>query len=171
MKILLKLQFLSILLISLACNYLDNSQDARGITRQDLVEIATKYNLQDSIREGYKGFYFYLPDASLSGMTRENAELKIANFRRVLDRMNDREKFQKKLPEIKNVEGFFALIEEVPERLQDRINAMGGKDQYESYKKEMLSKKWHIYLNDQGSITMIPAEKDDNTFPGKRLDR
>jgi hypothetical protein len=164
-----------LLSIMAACNTQEEMADTNrqvGMTRAELVEMAAKYGLQDSVRAGYRAKWFHVPENALPRITnREAMEERLQDYKLILDIHRERDEIRKLLPQVKTVAAYFEILDRFPVTYAGKIKSYGSVEKYEAYKKEMLSRQWHIYLNKEGDIRLIPAEKDDNTFPGKRLDR
>lgn len=71
---------------------------------------------------------------------------------------------------VTSADDYYRLIEKYPTVYQSRVNAYGGIEAYNKRKNDKINSNLHIYLAKDGSIVFIPAEGDDGTYLGKRLD-
>ncbi|MCK6694416.1 MAG: hypothetical protein L6Q97_20250, partial [Thermoanaerobaculia bacterium] len=79
--------------------------------------------------------------------------------------------FRKELSTVTSMSDYYRLIEKYPKVYQEKVRLYGGLEAYNKRKEEHLSSDIHIYLNDKGALVFIPANADDGTYPGKRLDK
>jgi len=143
-----------------------------GVTREQVVAIASKYGLQDSIAEGYVSPYFKpFPPQAYPALSKEFWEGYFANWRKFSDEERAFQQFRQETSSITNALEYYQLIEKYPSVYKSRVSAYGGIDGYNRRKSEDINDNLHIYLSKDGAIVFIPADADDGTYPGKRLDK
>ena len=143
-----------------------------GVTREQVVAIATKYNLQDSIAEGYESPRFkpFLPEA-YPYLTEEFWDRYFWQWRKFSDHYNEDMQFRQDLASIRSMAEYYKVIESYPRQHEFWVKTSGGLEGYNREKSEKLNGNYHIYLCKDGAIAIIPAETDKGTYPGKRLDK
>lgn len=132
-----------------------------GITRERVVEIATKYGLQDSIAPGYVATGFKLfPEEAYPYMWETYFESFFSDWRKYLDSRKRLDSRRNALNSIHTVQQYFTYLESDPEQYKSAINFHSGEGGYAEYKKEALAGKWHIYISnpDVGTVTSVPAD-------------
>jgi hypothetical protein len=167
---------LAVLLIVSSCG--SNEQESfiptptLGVTREQVVAIATKYNLQDSIAEGYVSPHFKpFPPEVYPILTEAFWDSYFKQWRKFADKNNDFMQFRKEISQISSMEEYYQVIEKHPEEYASRVKLGGGIDAYNAEKEERLNGNYHIYLCNDGAIAIIPGETDKGTMKGKRLDK
>jgi len=140
-----------------------------GVSRERVLAIADKYGLRDSIAEGYKPStlkpppaeaYPYLSEAFFEGY--------FANWRKYLDWLKEEALRQQKVAGIQTVFEYFAYIESDPDLYRSEIESAGGSVAYDTFKKDALAGKYHIYIcsyPDKGTYPTIIYANDD--YPGR----
>lgn len=143
-----------------------------GVTREEVVTIATKYGLQDSIADGYVSPHFKpFPREAYPALTKEFWDSYFARWRKFSDEQKEFIRFRRESASVTSVTEYYQLIEKYPSVYQSRVNAHGGIEGYNRQKSEIISGNWHIYLSKDSAIVFIPSDHDDGTYPGKRLDK
>ena len=172
MNTILKLVF-PIALLLVSCKTKEEPiTPSKGVSREQVVAIATKYGLQDSIAEGYVSPHFKpFPPEAYPALTEEFWDKYFAHWRRFADNQKEFAQFRKETSNITSMAEYYQLIEQYPSLYEQRVQAMGGLDAYNQQKSEDIATKMHIYLQDDGSLTFIPAGSDNGMPRGKRLDK
>jgi hypothetical protein len=167
--------FLSLLVALYSCqksrNPVENISDTTW-TRAELASIAAKYGLRDSVYAA-KTFYGHMPDSAIwTGNKVEQWEAFFAHWSDLAKMMKEHQEFTIRRKTIRNVAEFYALLESYPHYFKSHIESYAdGITGYNKSKQDALSQKWHIYISDEdGSNVFLPANDDDGTFPGKRID-
>lgn len=144
-----------------------------GVTHEEVVAIATKYGLQDSIADGYVSPHFKpFPREAYPALTKEFWDRYFAMWRKFSDHEKEFQQFRQQVRNITSAVEYYQLIEKYPTVHQSRVNAYGGIEAYNKRKSDDINGNWHIYLdNRDGAIVFIPGDHDDGTYPGKRLDK
>lgn len=157
----------------IACKITDKEEiSTTGVTREDVIAIATKYDLRDSIADNYVSPYFKpFPQEAYPALTKEFWDSYFARWRKFSDDQKEFHRFRRESASITSVTEYYQLIEKYPSVYQSRVNAHGGIAGYNRQKSEIISGNWHIYLSKDSAIVFIPGDHDDGTYPGKRLDK
>ncbi|MBL7798825.1 MAG: hypothetical protein JNJ90_20170 [Saprospiraceae bacterium] len=140
-----------------------------GVTREQVVAIAAKYGLQDSIAVGYKSTTLKPPPPEAYQYLSEwFFEEYFANWRRHLNFLEYEAQRQQKVNSLQTVPQYFAYIESDTSLLRSKIDSEGGLESYSAFKKDALAGKYHIYICTDAKSgtypTTIPAEND---YPGR----
>ena len=143
-----------------------------ALTREQILDVADKYGLRDSIAIGYVSHKFQpFPPEAYPYLNAQYWEGFFLRWRKYLDKAAEQKMFDLQKSNIKTVQEYFNLIERFPLIRQSMVEAAGGEEAYNKDKQYTLSHKYHIYLGTTGVIALIPAEKDNGTYPGIRLDK
>lgn len=163
---------LLLILPTIACKVTDKEDiSTTGVTPKEVIAIAMKYGLQDSIADSYVSPYFKpFPQEAYPALTKEFWESYFARWRKFSDDQKAFLRFRRESALVTSVAEYYQLIEKYPSVYQSRVNSHGGIEGYNRQKEEEISGNWHIYLSKDSAIVFIPSNYDDGTYPGKRLD-
>lgn len=165
------LTLLSIIAFSCKSSEKDDTT-ATGVTREEVVAIAKKYGLQDSIAEGYVSPRFKpFPPEAYPALSKAFWESYFANWRKFSDKDREFQQYRQEMVNITSVEEYYQLIEKFPLVHQSRIDLHGGIEAYNRKKMDDINGNWHLYLANDGAIVFLPSDSDDGAYPGKRLDK
>lgn len=143
-----------------------------ALTREQVLNVAAKYGLRDSIAIGYVSHRFQpFPPEAYPYLNAPYWEGFFQRWRKYLDKAAEQKLFDLQKSNITTVKEYFNLIEQFPLIYQSMVEAAGGQEIYNKEKQYTLSHNYHIYLGETGIIALIPAEKDNGTYPGNRLDK
>jgi hypothetical protein len=144
-----------------------------GITKDQLLEIATKYGLQDSIAEGYQSSTFkFFPPEAYPNLHLDFTENFFLNWRKFIDRELEKENAWKRLATVKTVTEYCDVVESTPYLWQMHSMSRKSIREYHSTKRLLLSGRNKIIIDDVGkSITVLPVEQDHSSFRGRLLFR
>lgn len=162
-----------IIMLLFACKNYEKDETANkvGVTREEVVAIAAKYGLQDSIAEGYVSPHFKpFPPEAYPALTPEFWDSYFAYWQKFSMQEKEMQGFRSELPNVTSMADYYRLIEKYPKVYQEKIKLYGGLESYNKRKEKHLSSDMHIYLNNQGALVFIPANADHGNYPGKRLD-
>lgn len=142
---------------------------------EDVVSIASKYNLQDSVF-AERTYYAHMPsplhESFLLTTTVEQWEHFFADWRSMSDYGKEMIAYNGRRKSVKSAQEYYDLIESYPlvhkKMVEGHKNGIEG---YNSMKKEILTQNCHVYLDAEGATVFIPAASDDGTFSGRRMDK
>lgn len=163
----------AIFTLFLACKHYEKEETANkvGVTREEVIAIAAKYGLQDSIAAGYVSPHFKpFPPEAYPGLTPEFWDSYFAYWQKFSIQEKEMQGFRSELPTVTSMADYYRLIEKYPKVYQEKIKLYGGIEAYNQRKERHLSSAMHIYLDSKGALVFIPADADDGNYPGKRLD-
>jgi hypothetical protein len=148
-------------------------QNSKQLSKDEIIEIARKYNLQDSIFTATPTKYGSFPDASrvYSSVNEKECEAYFAQWRKQADFASEFYKYYEERKHITSVAEYFEVLEKYPHNLQSYVETLGGMEQYQAHKKERLAGNYHLYLDAENALVWIKASEDDGKFPGKLLNR
>lgn len=153
----------SILLILLSCN---KDIPPKGVTRQDVLDIAAKYNLQDSLKEGYNPRFGNIPpEAFYPYLTKEQLDADFAHWRNIADSWKQTAAFCAKRRFVKNLDEYFALIESYPIFYREFVDSEGGIEAYKAWKVDVAN-NCNVYVDPNvGDVLIVhpPKSGEDDT--------
>lgn len=150
----------------------DEMANKVGVTREEVLAIAAKYGLQDSIAEGYVSPHFKpFPPEAYPALTPEFWDSYFAYWQKFSMEEKEKQGFRNELPRVTSMADYYKLIEKYPKVYQEKVKLYGGIEDYNKRKEKHLSSDMHIYLDNKGALVFIPANSDDGNYPGIRLDK
>ncbi|MEQ1744436.1 MAG: hypothetical protein ABMA02_03350 [Saprospiraceae bacterium] len=138
-----------------------------GVSRERVLAIAAKYDLQDSLAIGYKPTTLQPPpEAAYQYLSEEFFDVYFQRWRKALDWKVRIEARRQKVNSLQTVQEYFAFVENDPEEYQSELEQHGGINGYKAFKKDVLAGKYHIYIcnPEMGTVTTLEADGD---YPGR----
>lgn len=155
-----------------------------GVTRERVVEIATKYGFQDSIAPGYKATRFIAPsEKTYPFLSEEFFEGLFANWRKGLDSWEKIQLRCRTIAAMQTLEEYLAYVEQHPDELKmwDRLpeeerEALGWEafactEVFEDFREEVLAGRILVYVSDAGTVTTTESPIESPAFNGRLLRR
>jgi hypothetical protein len=155
-----------------------------GVTREQVVAIATKYGFQDSIAPGYKATRFIAPsEEAYPFLSEEFYEHLFANWRKGLDSWERIQLRRRTIAAMQTLEEYLAYAKQHPDELkmwdrlpEDEREALGWEafactEVYEDFREEVLAGRILVYVSDEGTVTTTDSPIESPTFKGRLLRR
>lgn len=142
-----------------------------GISRKQVVDIAAKYGLEDSIAYGYTSVTFKpFPEEAYPYLSEEYFEGFFSRWRKYADALKDIEEKKFDMKKINTVSDYFEWIERSPDRIKEyEAYYPGG---LSSFKQDVIKGLLSIYISDDGAkVTTTPDGDQNRSHFGRKLSR
>ena len=131
---------------------------------EQVVAVAQKYGLQDSINQESHG--------ALMHMAPDVLEKHMVEMKRSADSDREMVLFFEKNKDIRTFDDYCKLMDALPNFKRSAVEAEGGEEKYKQWVESRRNIKWHIYRDPKGMLTWVRPEDDNRgiPIPGERID-
>ena len=127
-----------------------------GLTKDDILRIASKYDMQDSFADGYKTYYFKLFEpAAYRYMDATYVDSFLSSQSRAIKSIKAGNVMTQKLRKVKSAEEYFSMIEKDAQSYASQIKRHGSVEKYQIHKSKMIN-DYDIYMDFDSVIGFIP---------------
>lgn len=124
--------------------------------------LAAQYGISDLVTKEKNGGLIYLNQEQLTEFMQSEQNTAISD--------KQYEKFMEQTKNVRCFDDYVTLLNTYSAVKADLIKSYGGETGYQNWLLEQKKVKWHIYREEKGGLTWIPAKLDDGTTKGVRLD-